>query len=107
MIDVRETAGGASLRVRVSPRAPRDEAAGEREGALLVRLTAPPVDGAANAALLRFLARRLALPPSALTIAQGTKGRDKVVLVSGLAPGEVRARLLSWPETASAPGRPR
>ena len=93
MIDVREIAGGATLRVRVRPRAPRDEVAGERDGALLVRLTAAPVEGAANDALVRVLSRRLGLPPSALRVAQGARARDKVVALTGLGPDEVRARL--------------
>jgi hypothetical protein len=93
MIDVRDAPGGATLRVRVSPRARRDEVAGEREGALVVRLTAPPVDGQANAALVRLLARRLGLPPSAVEIVQGAQGRDKVCRLGGLAAEDVRARL--------------
>ena len=93
MIDVRETRDGASLRVRVKPRAARDELAGEREGALVVRLTAPPVEGEANAALVRLVSRVLGLPPSSVAIAQGAKGRDKVLVVAGLGAAEVRARL--------------
>jgi len=93
MIDMREAAGGVSLRVRVRPRAPRDELAGEKGGALVVRLTAPPVEGEANAALVRFLARALGLPASAVAIAQGARGRDKVLIVAGLRADDVRARL--------------
>jgi hypothetical protein len=81
------------LRVRVSPRASRDEVAGERDGALVVRLTAPPVDGQANAALVRFLARRLGVAPSTVTVARGAKGRDKVLLVAGARADDVRASL--------------
>jgi len=94
MIEVRDVAGGATLRVRVSPRASRDEVAGERDGALVVRLTAPPVEGQANAALLRFLARRLGVAPSALSVAQGAKARDKVLLVAGVRAEDVRASLV-------------
>ncbi|PYQ46408.1 MAG: DUF167 domain-containing protein [Acidobacteria bacterium] len=93
MIEVRDVAGGATLRVRVSPRASRDELAGERDGALVVRLTAPPVEGQANAALLRFLARRLGVAPSTLSVARGAKGRDKVLLVAGARADDVRASL--------------
>jgi uncharacterized protein (TIGR00251 family) len=93
MIDLRDVDGGTTLRVRVVPRAARDELAGEREGALVVRLTAPPVEGAANAALTRLLARRLRLAPSAVSVARGAKGREKVLLVSGLGADVVRARL--------------
>ena len=86
-------AGGATLRVRVSPRAPRDEVAGERNGALVVRLTAPPVEGQANAALVRFLARHLGVAPSAVSVAKGAKTRDKVLLVAGARADDVRASL--------------
>ncbi len=93
MIDVRDVDGGATLRVRVVPRAARDELAGERDGALLVRLTAPPVEGAANAALARVLGRLLRLAPSSLSVARGERTRDKVLLVSGLTARDLRARL--------------
>jgi uncharacterized protein len=71
------------LRVRVTPRTRRDSLAGEREGALLVRLTAPPVDGAANAALMKLLGKAVGLPPSAVRIVKGTSGRAKSVLLVG------------------------
>jgi uncharacterized protein len=93
MIDVREAAGGSTLRVRVAPRAARDELAGERDGALVVRLTAPPVEGQANAALVRLIAKRLGIPPSSLSVAQGAKGREKVLRVAGLGAADVRALL--------------
>jgi uncharacterized protein (TIGR00251 family) len=97
-------AEGTTVRVRVAPRASRDELAGERDGALVVRLTAPPVDGEANAALMRFLARRLRVPPSSVTVAQGARGREKVVLVSGARADDVRARLSTAPRGKGAAG---
>jgi uncharacterized protein len=81
--------------VRVSPRASRDGLAGAREGALLVRLTAPPVEGQANAALVRLLGRVLELPPSAVELRRGASGRDKLVRVHGLSLESARARLLA------------
>ena len=93
MIEVRDVAGGATLRVRVSPRASRDEVVGERDGALVVRLTAPPVEGQANAALVRFLARQLGIPASTMSITRGAKGRDKVLLVAGARADDLRASL--------------
>jgi uncharacterized protein len=92
-LDVRDVPGGASLRVRVQPRAARESLAGVREGALVVRLTAPPVEGAANAALARLLGRALGLPPSAVVLRRGAKGRDKVVQVAGLSAAQVAAAL--------------
>jgi len=82
-----------TLKVRVQPRASRDALAGEREGALLVRLTAPPVEGAANEALARFLGKALGVPPSAVRIVAGATGRNKVVTVAGLDAAAAFARL--------------
>jgi uncharacterized protein (TIGR00251 family) len=93
MLDIREADGGVSLRVRVQPRASREELAGERAGALVVRLTAAPVGGEANAALVRFLARTLGRPASALHLVRGTGARDKLVRVDGVSAASLRARL--------------
>ncbi len=82
-----------TLRVRVQPRASRDGLGGVRAGALVVRLTAPPVEGAANAALLRLLGKALGLPPSALQLLRGQSGRDKLVLARGLDAAVARAAL--------------
>ncbi|HEX6738211.1 MAG TPA: DUF167 domain-containing protein, partial [Vicinamibacteria bacterium] len=83
------------MRVRVQPRAAREELAGTRQGALLVRLTAPPVEGQANAALAQLLARALGLPPSAVELRRGASGRDKLVWLRGLDSGAARQRLLA------------
>lgn len=87
------TADGIRLLVRVQPRAARTEMVGEHGGALKIRVAAPPVDGAANDALVRFLAEQLAVPRAAVTLAAGTSGRSKVVLVSGVTPQAAAARL--------------
>jgi uncharacterized protein YggU (UPF0235/DUF167 family) len=59
----------------------------------VVRLTAPPVEGQANAALARLIGRVLGVAPSAVTLVRGASGRDKLLRVSGLRAAEVRARL--------------
>ena len=92
-LDLRDTGDGFTLRVRVRPRASRDALSGEREGALVVRLTAPPVEGAANEALARFLGKALGVAPSAVRVVRGTTGRDKVVSVAGLDAATARERL--------------
>ena len=92
-LDLRESEGAVSLRVRVLPRASRDALAGTRSGALVVRLTAPPVDGEANAALARVLGRALGLAPSAIELLRGASGRDKLVRLHGLDLESARARL--------------
>ena len=82
-----------TLKVRVQPRASRDALGGVRAGALVVRLSAPPVDGRANEALARFLGSVLDLPPSAITLLRGATGRDKVLRIAGIDSATVRARL--------------
>jgi uncharacterized protein len=83
----------AEIKVRVIPRARRDEIGGERGGLLLIRLTAPPVDGAANAALCRLVARRAGVPARHVSIVHGQTSRDKVVRVEGLTGAELRASM--------------
>lgn len=85
--------GGVRFRVRVQPRASRTELAGEYGEAVKVRLTAPPVEGAANEALVEFLSDRLGVAKSAVRIVRGHTGRDKTVQVAGLRPPEVRRAL--------------
>lgn len=85
------------LTVRIVPRASRDVVVGMRSGALLVRVTAPPVDGAANEALIRVLSRRLGVARTAVSIATGRTSRVKVVVVRGLAEAETLRRLSAVP----------
>ena len=66
---------------------------GERNGALIVRVTAAPVEGKANRALLAVLARALDLPASSIELVHGAAGRDKVVRIATLTADEVRERL--------------
>jgi uncharacterized protein len=79
--------------VRVQPRASRAGLAGERDGALVVRLTASPVEGEANAALLRFLGRLLDVPPSSIKIVRGASARDKLLRVEGATVETLRRRI--------------
>ena len=74
----------ATISVRVQPRAKSDALVGLRDGALIVRVTAPPLDGRANDAVCRLLAQVLNLRTSSLTIIRGEHARDKVVAVEGL-----------------------
>jgi len=88
--------GGALIRVRVKPRASRDQIeAVTPDGLLSVRLTAPPVENQANARLIETLAKALCLPKSALVIDSGDKSRVKRVMVSGLSASEIQAKLFS------------
>jgi uncharacterized protein len=82
---LRASAAGVSLAVVVTPRASRTELAGVAEGRLRIRVAAPPVAGAANDELVRFLAKALGLPRSALTVTAGLAGRRKTVVAAGIA----------------------
>ena len=84
--------GTLTLSVRVTPRASRDALTLE-DGVLRARLTAPPVEGAANEALVTLLAERLGLPKRAITIVRGAASRDKQIAISGITSDELRARL--------------
>jgi uncharacterized protein len=79
--------------LRVQPRSRKNEIAGERSGALLVRVTAPPVDGRANDAVCRLIAKRLGVPPSRVSIVRGGSSRDKLVEVEGIDDDELRRAL--------------
>lgn len=83
----------ATLSVRVQPRASRNEVTGLVGETLKIRLTAPPVEGEANDACLKFLAKLLDLAPSRLVVIQGDRSRNKVVRITGLTQTEVTARL--------------
>ena len=84
----------ADLRIRLTPRAARDEVGPVREdGVLIVRVRAPPVDGKANAAVCRLLARRVGVAPSAVSVVRGHASRDKVVRLEGVTEDELRAWL--------------
>jgi uncharacterized protein (TIGR00251 family) len=83
----------ADLRVRLTPRAHRDEVTGVRDGLVLARVRAPPVDGRANAALEKLLAKALGVPPSHVQVVRGQSAREKVVRVDGVAAADALAAL--------------
>jgi uncharacterized protein len=93
LVELRVAGGGVTLSVRVQPRASTNSIGGAREGSLVVRLTAPPVDGAANAALTRLVGQAFGVPPSAVRILAGTAGRTKRVSVDGIDLATARERL--------------
>ena len=83
------------LAIRVQPRAKRTEVAGEREGAVVIRVAAPPVDGKANAAVRRLIATRAGVPVGTVQIVRGEHARDKLVRVDGVSATALRAALLA------------
>lgn len=90
---VEDVEGGVEIAVRVQPRASRTEVVGLHGDHLKVRVAAPPVDGAANAELVKHLARRLAVPRAKVTVVRGETSRSKMIRVEGVGAVEVRARL--------------
>ncbi len=89
MIDVAELTRAVAFSVRVTLRANRDAIEGEYQGAMKVRVTAPPADNRANDALRRLLAERLKVPLSAVKILSGEKSRNKRVQISGISRHQV------------------
>lgn len=79
--------------MRAKPRSSRSGLGAVRDGALEVRVSAPPVEGAANEALIELLARRLDLPRRAVSLVSGEHGRTKRLRIEGLTLDEVRTRL--------------
>jgi uncharacterized protein len=79
-----------TLEVKVTPRASRDEIVGMRDGVLGVRVTAPPVDDAANKAVAKLIAKRAGVPRSRVRIASGARGRRKRIEIDGAGPEELR-----------------
>ncbi len=86
--------GSLLIQVLVQPRASRDEIAGPQGDSLKIRMTAPPVDGRANKAVLSFLAKSLGLPKSSLRISKGERSRIKTIHIQGLSEEETLMRLL-------------
>lgn len=85
--------GAVRVEVHAKPRAKKSKVVGERGDAVEIALAAPPVDGAANEELLRFLARVLGVPKRDLELVRGNASREKLVAVTGLTVAEVDARL--------------
>lgn len=79
--------------VRVIPRSSRSEIAGEHDDAIKVKLTSPPVDGAANAELIKLFARRLRVPKSSIEIVSGETSKTKQLRISGVTAQQLRGVL--------------
>jgi uncharacterized protein (TIGR00251 family) len=86
---LKKDVAGITIRVRVQPGASRNEIVGIREGALCVRLTSPPVEGAANKECIRFLSKKLHIAKSNISIIRGERSRNKVLQLEGVKPEEL------------------
>lgn len=84
MLELNEKEGAVTIRVRVQPRAPRTEIVGEHDGAIKMRISAPPVDGKANEECRRYLAKLLKVSATSIEIISGESSRDKVIRVSNM-----------------------
>ena len=94
VLEIQERNGTVVFRVRVQPRASKDEVAGEIGGALKVRLQAPAVEGRANEALIEFLAQLLKTPKSAVRILSGDRSRTKRIEIGGVTGQQIQALLV-------------
>jgi uncharacterized protein len=93
MIPVHDSPSGATFAIKVHPRARKNAITGELGDALKLSLTAPPVEGKANAACIEFFANLLKVPRSSVTIAAGQTSRNKLIAVAGLTAQQLRDRL--------------
>lgn len=89
MLRIKDTEKGAVLEIRLLPRSSRCEVAGVQDGALKVKITAPPVEGRANEECIRFLSDLLRTRKSAISIIAGEKSKNKKILVSGMTAQEI------------------
>jgi uncharacterized protein (TIGR00251 family) len=87
---------GLTFAVRIVPRASRSEIAGEYNGALRIRIAAPPVDGAANRELVRLLAKSFKLPQNAVEIVSGAGSKNKVIHIAGADPARLEQMSLEF-----------
>lgn len=94
MIQYSEKDRGLTFAVRIVPRASRSEIAGEYNGALRIRIAAPPVEGAANRELIRLLARMFNLPQKAVAIVSGAGSKNKIVRIAGA--DSAKLEQLTW-----------
>ncbi|MBK7034588.1 MAG: YggU family protein [Ignavibacteria bacterium] len=84
MIEIIETTNAVTFSVRVIPRASRSEIVGEHDGALKVKLASPPVDGAANAELIKLLAKKFGVSKSDIEIVTGETSKNKRIKINNL-----------------------
>ena len=93
MVRLRESKKGLTFDIQVIPHASRAEIAGVQEGAFKVKVTAPPVEGAANEACIKLLARELGLKKSQMEISSGAKSRKKTVMIKDISKKELETKI--------------
>ena len=96
MIQFSEDGRGITFTVRIVPRASTSEIVGDHEGALRIRIAAPPVEGAANRELIRLLAKRLKVPQNAVEIISGASSKNKIIRLKGVTATALAPLQLKW-----------
>jgi uncharacterized protein (TIGR00251 family) len=94
----KEPSASATLTIRIQPRASRNGIVMMEDGGLKIRLTAPPVDGAANEALIKFLAETLVVSKSQVQIVTGHSAREKIIRIDGMSLQEAKQLLIQYKE---------
>ncbi len=89
MLHLKEDSGGVIIKIRVQPRASKNQLAGIMDDSLRVRITAPPVDGEANEACVKFLAEVFKVPRQSVQLVSGHTGRNKMIRIAGINAEEV------------------
>jgi uncharacterized protein len=95
MVAIRDTPTGATFAVKVQPRARKNAVTGMVGNALKLALTAPPIEGRANQAVIDFFADLFEIPRSSITIASGLTSRNKIIRITGVKPATVEQRLMA------------
>jgi uncharacterized protein (TIGR00251 family) len=93
VVEITEKDGAVTFRLRVQPRASHDEVAGEHNGAIKLRISAPPVDGKANEACRRLIAKLVGVSPSMVEIIAGESSKDKAIRVHNVTAERIRQLL--------------
>jgi uncharacterized protein (TIGR00251 family) len=93
MVLLRESKNGLTFDIHVIPHASRAEIVGAQEGALKIKVTAPPVEGAANKACIKLLAKELGLKKSRMEISSGAKSRKKTVMIKDISKTELETKI--------------
>jgi len=93
MLNIQKSDEGLRIEVKVQPRSSRNQISGVQDGVLKVKLTAPPVEGEANQALINFLARLLKVPRKNIVLIRGETARNKLIEIRGLSKEELQQAL--------------
>lgn len=102
-LSIRERPGGLVFPVRVHPKASRDEISGVKDGALWVRVKAPPMGGQANEACVQLLAAHLGVPRGSVALTGGHRSRNKLAQISGISLSKLAALMADWPLEGGSP----